>query len=566
MCSSDPVSVDGSIPIQALLYEDEELFSSQDGVGIYNGIQKSRDHQNGVVHATSHRIFYIDAQYSRAHSFALDLNFVVQTEYYAGLFKSSPKVTLHLSGRTVTSGISTPQSGFESWECEVCAFRNPPGLSPTAARVCGLCGVPRTVMPETTAPVSLAQQNLSTPLPSTVSPALSSSQDSVACSVCTFLNHPSLRSCEMCSTELPRVRRESLPPSRLPSPDLEDSDPSSPKSIKISFRKGGDKAFYSLLKRSLQSKAWEANGAASKSKIASNSIESDTALNGTTSGISGILKTVETSAQGRATHMQESLQDLEAFMIKAKDMVQLAAELNEKLTAASSSTSNASTLSHASPMSSSATLVASTEPEEATFIRSSLSQLGLQMTNTPVTLDMMKDERRWFEELAREFARVLQGSTPPKEGSGGMMRNRGMIALDEVWGGWNRARGVALIPPSTFLQVIPLLPSCTNPPIRLRTFPSGLNVLHTPPYTREAFAARLSRFLVMMGPKTTIQVALQENLTVSLVAEMIDIGESEGDVCRDDASAAISGGGSGTGGEVRWWPNLFLGYTWDGQI
>jgi hypothetical protein len=31
------VSVDGSIPIQALLYDDEELFSSQDGVGIYNG-------------------------------------------------------------------------------------------------------------------------------------------------------------------------------------------------------------------------------------------------------------------------------------------------------------------------------------------------------------------------------------------------------------------------------------------------------------------------------------------------------------------------------------------------
>lgn len=126
-------------------------------------------------------------------------------------------------------------------------------------------------------------------------------------------------------------------------------------------------------------------------------------------------------------------------MIKAKDMVQLAAELNEKLTAASSSTSNTSTTSH---VSSSATLVASTEPEAATFIRSSLSQLGLQMSNTPVTLDMMKDERRWFEELARELARVLQGSTPPKEGTGGMMRNRGIIALDEVWGGWNRARGV----------------------------------------------------------------------------------------------------------------------------
>lgn len=153
----------------------------------------------------------------------------------------------------------------------------------------------------------------------------------------------------------------------------------------------------------------------------------------------GILQTVEDSAQGRQTGMMDALQDLEALMVKAKDMVRLAAELNEKLTAASASASTQSPLSLASsPMSSLTTLVSTTEPEEATFIRSSLSQLGLQMSNAPVTLDMMKDERRWIEELARELAQILQGS---KEG-GGMMKDRGIIALDEVWGGWNRARGV----------------------------------------------------------------------------------------------------------------------------
>lgn len=30
-------SVDGTIPVQALLYNDEELLGSQDGVGIYDG-------------------------------------------------------------------------------------------------------------------------------------------------------------------------------------------------------------------------------------------------------------------------------------------------------------------------------------------------------------------------------------------------------------------------------------------------------------------------------------------------------------------------------------------------
>lgn len=68
------------------------------------------------------------------------------------------------------------------------------------------------------------------------------------------------------------------------------------------------------------------------------------------------------------------------------------------------------------------------------------------MSNAPVTLDMIRDERRWVEELARELGEVLQGSRNDggfsKRSGVGMMRERGIIALDEVWGGWNRARGV----------------------------------------------------------------------------------------------------------------------------
>jgi hypothetical protein len=54
-----------------------------------------------------------------------------------------------------------------------------------------------------------------------------------------------------------------------------------------------------------------------------------------------------------------------------------------------------------------------------------------------------KDEQKWYEELARELARVLQGS--PK----GLMsaRRRGIVALDEVWGGWNRVRGIGELSP-----------------------------------------------------------------------------------------------------------------------
>jgi ESCRT-II complex subunit VPS36 len=122
--------------------------------------------------------------------------------------------------------------------------------------------------------------------------------------------------------------------------------------------------------------------------------------------------------------MNDALKDLDALMVKAREMVRLAGELNDRLTTVTEL--NASS--------------GGAEPETATFIRSSLAQLGLRMTDVPVTMDMARDEKRWYEQLARELAAVLQG-TGGKNGAG-MMGDRGIIPLDEVWGGWNRVRGV----------------------------------------------------------------------------------------------------------------------------
>ena len=174
--------------------------------------------------------------------------------------------------------------------------------------------------------------------------------------------------------------------------------------------------------------------------------------------LDGILRNVETSAQNTETELSDAFKDLEALMVKAQDLVHLAAELNEKLGAPSNGRTANSTASPSAWMPSTpgstnlsssslfttTSLVPSSEPEEAKFIRSSLAQLGLQLTNAPVTADMIQDEKTWMEELARELARVLQGSLDegPEQKLGGIMKERGIIGLDEVWGGWNRARGV----------------------------------------------------------------------------------------------------------------------------
>jgi ESCRT-II complex subunit VPS36 len=86
---------------------------------------------------------------------------------------------------------------------------------------------------------------------------------------------------------------------------------------------------------------------------------------------------------------------------------------------------------------------------ETTFIRSSLARLGLP--TDAVTQDMVADEKAYHVELAKELGGLLLGGyggkggkarEPDKRGIGVMRHSRGIVGLDEVWGAWNRARGI----------------------------------------------------------------------------------------------------------------------------
>ena len=202
--------------------------------------QKSAHHQSGTVYVTTHRLFYYSSQSPGKYSFSFDLAHTTQTDYYSGLFTSSPKVTLHLG--SLDDVVGTEDDASEGWECHVCSYRNPPGTSRNA-QVCALCGVPRSDLqhPSPTSK-SLPSSRSVTPFPS-----------EIACTACTFLNPVSSKSCEICGTTLPGMHSGTAPPSPVIKP-VSDSDP---RLIRVSFRKSGDKNFYTILKRSLQGKAWE---------------------------------------------------------------------------------------------------------------------------------------------------------------------------------------------------------------------------------------------------------------------------------------------------------------------
>ncbi|KZO97487.1 hypothetical protein CALVIDRAFT_479799 [Calocera viscosa TUFC12733] len=509
----------------SFLYQGEDLHASQPGVGLYNGKDKAPNHQNGVMHVTSHRLLYVDEADPAKQSLELPLSCIRETEGYAGFLRSSAKIILYLGypegeqGSTSNDEATDTESGSSSggWICPICSYVNPPALGDSRPN-CVLCGVQKADTRSAT------PSRISSPAPKTITKPLDTATINensleetgnglIPCPACTFLNHPYLTVCEICSTPL----RPSRPPTRPASPFPENLGANM---IKLSFRKGGEPKFYAVLKKVLLAKGWQTP----------TRVDDDRSR----SGINGLLQNVKLDSDAQNEDMKASFKDLEAFMSNAKSMVEAAEALNDKLTAYERSL----------PPGQSIDL-----PEEATFIRSSLFRLGLG--TTALTKDMVKDDEKYFDGLARELVNVLQIGSNGR----GVMGDKGILGLDEVWAAWNRARGVALVPPDSLTTVIPRLVTFASPPLTLRTFKSGLLTLCTPQYEPRQFQIRLCGRL-NQSPATTVQIAREESISIGLATELIESVEEAGAIVRDETS----------NGELQWWVNEFDRFVWDGTF
>ncbi|QRV85383.1 vacuolar protein-sorting-associated protein 36 [Ceratobasidium sp. AG-Ba] len=558
--------LDGTIPVAALLYEDEELVASQDGVGLYDGKRCPSTRTGRCI------LLPIASSTSMLPSLANTRQLVILIVMLSAYDDpGNPSTPDDASEQIEASADVSPVDEIpsrEGWVCPICSYNNPASASESAP-ACVLCGVPKNdniPMPQqfksmresrvsSRPALSIPTHATSSSLPSVSSvpnaPSPVAPNGEIACPACTFFNHPSMTHCEICSTPLGDVRLPAIrspKPSRIssvssPTTPARTPDPNARDMIKFSFRKGGDKVWYAALKRTLLAKAW-ARAPTSKAALPSTHAR----------GIHGILQSVEINAQTTHDDMEDALKDLEALMSKAREMASLSyarIQEEEKRQRLEMGVSTSDANAHAPSES------------ETTFIRSSLARLGLP--TDAVTQDMVADEQVYHTELAKELSGLLlgggvKGKSKTSEQRGIMADLRGIVGLDEVWGAWNRARGVALLPPSTLLKVVPLLPRYTSPPIHMRTLRSGLRVLHTPEYTREEFARRIDQALKACFPqgRTAFQIAADEGASVSLamVQEMVECAEEDGVIARDEV------GGSG---EVRWLPNLFIGYVWDGD-
>lgn len=565
---------------------DEVLLFVQDNVGLYEGKYKLPNQQCGQVYLTSHRICYVDTQEPRKFSVALDLKDVERYEFYAGFLKSSAKVTLipkpakraSLQSRAVAAAVSSSalsasdhsirpppsdrsQASQATWVCKICSFPNPvpSNFDPTTATAhtplppCLACGIKPALTEVLKAAISNVASRHSKPgldgigslnaVP-TSPPARGAvaNSDGFQCPRCTFLNHPSLLSCEICgapliSKDVPAVVAQQPPRTESPGPTLKVGGVAgleNPESVKISFRNGGEKIFFERLKGAMTQRKWllhEAPPIPTSSMV--NGASGADSVSGTGSGsgrkkVAGIAGLEQMGLDRRKNNERmigSSFEDLEALMASAKEIVALAESFARQVgTGTDSATAEANAI-----------------------LAESASQLGLVTTKDIVGgRSGSGAESLYLSELSRNLAEFLTD-----DARGVLKKAGGIMSLVDLWAMFNRARGgVELVSPHDFDKAARLWEKLKLP-VRLRTFKSGVMVVQSRDRTDETTIKALLAWLrdlhesppdrdvpwdwQMFGRGVTAHdTAERFGWSIGVAEEELEMAEERGVLCREE--------------------------------
>ncbi|KAL7932917.1 EAP30/Vps36 family domain-containing protein [Trichoderma chlorosporum] len=412
----------------------------------------------------------------------------------------------------------TPPSGPPSittatWVCTICSFSNPvpSNFDPVAANAhtplppCLACGIKPTLSQVLKAAITSASnrpaapsnvnqtgasnQEASSTITSQSSDSISTSDARVGsgrgkpdttasfqCPRCTFSNHPSLLSCEMCGAPLlsqnvpstmsnaEYIRTQSPGPVKDSNSKTNQSGSDFAESVKISFRGGGEKIFYERLKSAMTQRKWLLQDAPPAPK--SNRVMDDGSPGGSpsapvqrakTAGIAGLEQLGLNMRKNNEILIGSAFEDLEALMASAKEVVALAERFAQQVNGASGDVTS----------------------KDNSILAESAHQLGLITTKDIVGGG--GSESLYFSELARNLAEFLTD-----DARGVLKRAGGILTLVELWAMFNRARGgVELVSPMDFEKAAQMWEGLKLP-VRLRKFRSGVMVVQARDRTDDA--------------------------------------------------------------------------------
>jgi len=278
----------------------------------------------------------------------------------------------------------------------------------------------------------------------------------VVCPRCTFQNHPSLNSCEICGASLPSSQPKlqpqldrAIPRTGSPAPATSTTNAESGNEIlKLSFRAGGEKIFYERLKDALIQRKWLLQNAPSIPRPQVDLSAPNTPQAATPPprkiGIAGLERRDQELRRNNEIVIGSAFEDLEALMTSAKEVIAMAERF-----AASNPSSEASAL-----------------------VSQSASALGLVTTRDMLVPGSSGSEALYITQLSRDLAEYL---TDDRHGV--LRKEGGIISLVDLWAVFNRRRnGIELISPLDFEKAARLWEDLKLP-VRLRRFRSGVLVV-----------------------------------------------------------------------------------------
>lgn len=349
----EPVSVNRSS--RPILLNSEFSVFLREGIGLYQGKLKIKNRQEGRVYLTNKRVIYID-KHDVGLSVGLNLNDVSTALFVEGFFRSSPKVKVFLKNidRSHTPA-NTRETNYgkiyTNWVCYICSYSNEVSLDydiSKGAPSCVSCGIKSPIdiikmvlkkkreQVEQESPAKHAISDIETHTEANSKSSKSSAAEKNHCRRCTFINHPSLRFCEMCGAELDTIDTPAKSGGILNTVDdnlvkesdlegLEEVYTDDKPYIKLSFRKDGALQFYNNLMEQLDKLKWEKlqeTGMINTNavKVQTPSVQPPEILR---AGIHALEKISEVQRKQNEMVLASSLEDLEQMMYRAQDLISL---------------------------------------------------------------------------------------------------------------------------------------------------------------------------------------------------------------------------------------------------
>ena len=384
------------------------------------------------------------------------------------------------------------------------------------------------------------------------------------CPRCTFLNHPSLLSCEVCGAPLlpsestssfKTERSSSGSQSPRPSLDWQYSTLNNDlECLKLSFRGGGEKVFYERLKGAMVQRKWllqsappipesiPHHGNEGKQLPIDGSITQTSKERTESAGIAGLEQRGLEIRKKNEAMIGSAFEDLDALMASAKEIIALAETFAKN-------SNNGS----------------STDPSQ--IIVESAKALDMVTTKDMLGSSAGK-ESLYLSELSRNLAEYL---TDDRRGI--LKKEGGIMSLVDLWADFNQSRGgVELISPSDFEKAARLWGKLKLP-VRLRQFKNGLLVVQQADRTDEKTITQLlcwlqemrkelqpssidtARNLDRFGKGVTAQEAAQRfGWSVGVATEELEMAEERGVLCRENGMEGL-----------RFWENWLAQYPEGGE-